>query len=102
MSGSQTERLLLSTAELRELCGYRNHGPQIRWLIANSIPYFVDVCGRPRVLRRVIEQRLGFLEHGGIPNSSAIPVPANVESRPRPNFQSLVTPALRTKGCRGS
>lgn len=102
VSNSHAEPLLLSIAELRELSGYRNHGAQVRWLAANSIPYFLDSCGRPRVLRRAIEQRLGFRENGGDSDLSTMPAHANIESRPRPNFTSLLSPTLRTKGYRGS
>lgn len=102
MSNSHADSLLLSIAELRELSGYRNHGAQVRWLAANLIPYFLDSCGRPRVLRRAIEQRLGFRENGGDSDLSTMPAHANIESRPRPNFTSLLSPTLRTKGYRGS
>lgn len=102
LSNSHADSLLLSIAELRELSGYRNHGAQVRWLAANLIPYFLDSCGRPRVLRRAIEQRLGFRENGGDSDLSTMPAHANIESRPRPNFTSLLSPTLRTKRYRGS
>ena len=102
LSKSHADSLLLSLAELRELSGYRNHGAQVRWLAANLIPYFLDSCGRPRVLRRAIEQRLGFRENGGDSDLSTMPAHANIESRPRPNFTSLLSPTLRTKRYRGS
>ena len=102
MSNSHAQPLLLSIAELRELSGYRNHSLQIRWLFANSIPYFVDSAGRPRVLRRVIEQRLGYRENGTDSDGSAISTPVEVVSRPRPNFSSLLDAMPRTKARHGS
>ena len=102
MSNSHAQPLLLSIAELRELSGYRNHALQNRWLGANSIPYFVDSAGRPRVLRRVIEQRLGYRENGSDSEGSAISAPVEVASRPRPNFNSLLGATPRTKARHGS
>ena len=102
MSISRTASLLLATDELRDLSGYRNHALQIRWLIANSIPYFLDSSGRPRVLRRTIEQRLGFSEDGNNSVTYATSTPGEVISRPRPNFNSLRTATPRTKARHGS
>ncbi len=101
MSNNHTALLLLSINELRELTGYRNHRSQVTWLQANSIPCFVDSCGRPRVSRRVIEQRLGVHEEGSNSDSSSSVLHANPEPRARPNFACLLAPAMRTRGHRG-
>ena len=102
MSSSPTQPLLLSAAELHELSGYRNHNPQVRWLIANAIPYFVDSCGRPRVLRRAIEQRLGFRERADGGEASAMTASLEHKLRPRPNFTSLLASTPHVKARRGS
>ena len=102
MTISRAASLLLATDELRDLSGYRNHALQVRWLVANSIPHFLDSSGRPRVLRRTIEQRLGFSEDGNNTVTSATSTPREVASRARPNFTSLLDATPRNKAWHGS
>ena len=102
MSISHVASLLLAPDELRDLSGYRNHALQVGWLVANTIPYFLDSSGRPRVLRRTIEQRLGFTEDASYSVASAISTPVDAAPRPRPNFNSLLAATPHTKARNGS
>ena len=58
------ESFLLSIDELRDLTGYRAHHGQTTWLQSNGIAYRLDRCGRPKVLRAVVQQVLGLSAQG--------------------------------------
>lgn len=58
--------MLLSQLELIELSGYQKPSAQIRWLRSQGISYLVGGDGLPKVLRSVVEARLG-----GAPTSIA-------------------------------
>lgn len=50
---------LLTPDELRELTGYKRGADQMRWLRDNRWPFVVGGDGLPKVLRAVVETRLG-------------------------------------------
>lgn len=55
----EDSRLFLTPAELHELSGYKAHRTQCRWLELNQFRFLMDRCGRPKVLRSVLDARLG-------------------------------------------
>lgn len=83
----EINRLCLTTAELRELSGYKAHRAQCRWLAANGLRYFLDRCGRPKVLRALIDARLGVDDPSAQIEDADF---SSVEARAvRPNFSAL-------------
>lgn len=50
---------LLTTEEVADLSGYQKPSAQARWLKQNNFPFVVGGDGRPKVLRQVVETRLG-------------------------------------------
>lgn len=55
--------MFLNTSELTDLTGLKLPAYQRRWLIKNGYSFDVDNNGRPRVLRKYVERRLGYVEH---------------------------------------
>ncbi|MNW13845.1 hypothetical protein D3C71_2118980 [compost metagenome] len=51
--------LVLTAVELAELSGYRKPSAQARWLERNRFPFVMGGDGQPKVLRQVVEIRLG-------------------------------------------
>jgi hypothetical protein len=51
--------MLLTKVEVSDLTGYARPATQSRWLRENSIPFILGGDGHPKVLRQVIETRLG-------------------------------------------
>lgn len=51
--------LLLTADEVAELSGYQKPSAQARWLRQNDFPFVMGGDGRPKVLRQVVETRLG-------------------------------------------
>ena len=89
----ESSLLCLTPAEVRELSGYKAHRAQRCWLEANHLRYVLDRCGRPKVLRSVIDARLGAAD--GSPQSPH-PALSNVgEPAVRPNFSVLSTACAR-------
>lgn len=50
---------LLTIKELEDLSGYSKPSAQARWLEQNGLPFLIGGDGRLKVLRQVVEQRLG-------------------------------------------
>ncbi|WP_423359656.1 DUF4224 domain-containing protein [Pseudomonas citronellolis] len=50
---------LLTAEEVADLSGYSKPSAQARWLKSNGFPFVIGGDGRPKVLRQVVEQRLG-------------------------------------------
>ena len=96
MSDEDTPTYLLTSAEVRLLTGRVKHRTQIDWLMINNIPFLLDASGRPKVLRKFIEERLsGDAVPSGLlllPNAS----PKRVAIRP--NFAALEVHALKRRG----
>lgn len=51
--------MFLTETELRDLTGLKRPAAQFAWLRANGWPVERDAAGRPRVLRAVVEARMG-------------------------------------------
>lgn len=51
--------LLLNADEVADLSGYQKPSAQARWLKQNDFPFVIGGDGRPKVLRQVVEARLG-------------------------------------------
>jgi hypothetical protein len=66
--------MFLSDDELHDLTGLRRPGAQLAWLRSNGWPVVADAKGRPRLLRAVVESRMG-----------AVPV----QSQAAPNWEAL-------------
>lgn len=89
----ESSLLCLTPAEVRELSGYKTHRAQCCWLDANHLRYVLDRCGRPKVLRSLIEARLGAADASA---QSLHPAPAIAgEPAVRPNFSVLSTAGTR-------
>ena len=54
-----TETMFLTREEIAELTDYKRSADQIRCLRDHGYRFDVGASGRPKVLRSVIEQRLG-------------------------------------------
>ena len=54
--------MLLTTAELSDLTGYRRNADQVRWLKDHGWPFEVGGDRRPKVLRAYAERRLGGVD----------------------------------------
>ena len=54
------ESLLLTPAEVADLTGYVKPSAQTRWLSETGIPFLVGGDGKPKVLRRLVMERLGY------------------------------------------
>lgn len=50
---------LLTSDEVMDLSGYSKPSAQNRWLEQNGLPFLIGGDGRPKVLRNVVERRLG-------------------------------------------
>ncbi len=50
---------LLNIEKLEQLSGHSKPSAQARWLKSNGFPFVIGGDGRPKVLRQVVEQRLG-------------------------------------------
>lgn len=50
---------LLTSDEVADLSGYRKPSAQVRWIQQNGLPFLIGGDGRPKVLRDVVERRLG-------------------------------------------
>ncbi|WP_345890294.1 DUF4224 domain-containing protein [Pseudomonas sp. PDNC002] len=50
---------MLTAIELVELSGYRKPSAQARWLERNCFPFVMGGDGHPKVLRQVVNDRLG-------------------------------------------
>lgn len=59
LQGSIMASFLLTSEELEVLSGYRKPTAQSRWLKQNDFPFVLGGDGRPKVLRQVVEARLG-------------------------------------------
>ena len=62
--------MFLTEDELRELTGRERPSAQTRWLTAQRWPFALDSSGRPKVLRSVVETKLGG--HATIPREPAL------------------------------
>lgn len=85
----ESNRLCLTSEELRELSGYKAHRAQCCWLEANDLRYVLDRCGRPKVLRSVIDARLGATDLS--PQNRLAISSSEEERRVRPDFSALST-----------
>lgn len=63
--------MIITTAQLEELTGYKRHGDQRRWLDRNGIPYRVRPDGMPVLTWNVFDQALLTRRQRG-PNLTAI------------------------------
>jgi hypothetical protein len=52
-------RLLLTSEEVADLSGHQKPSAQARWLKQNDFPFVTGGDGHPKVLRLVVETRLG-------------------------------------------
>ena len=89
----EVSRLCLTSAELRELSGYKAHRAQCLWLETNQFRFVVDRCGHPKVLRSVINARLGSADTSESTNPSVHSIVA--ERHVRPDFSALSSAHLR-------
>jgi hypothetical protein len=51
--------MFLTEEEVRELTGLVRPAAQVRWLKEHSYPFEVNAKGHPKVLKSVVEKRLG-------------------------------------------
>lgn len=51
--------MFLSKDELRDLTGYQKPSLQKRWLTDRAWPYEENAAGYPKVLRSIVEKRMG-------------------------------------------
>lgn len=58
--GVQESKMLLTPEELEQLTGYQKSSAQARWLTRERLPFVKGGDGKMKVLRQVIEQRLGL------------------------------------------
>jgi hypothetical protein len=80
----KSSQLCLSPLELRELSGYTVHRAQCHWLETNQFRFVIDRCGRPKVLRAVVEARLGAI--AVVEDLGPTPEPALSTYSVRPDF----------------
>lgn len=52
--------MFLTSEELEQLTGYQKASAQARWLTRERLPFVRGGDGKLKVLRQVIEQRLGL------------------------------------------
>ena len=52
--------MFLKREELIDLTGYVRPRAQTKWLTTNGYKYEIAADGRPRVLKNVVEKKLGF------------------------------------------
>lgn len=55
----------LTAAEMEELTDLQQPAAQIRWLAARSWPFEISATGRVKVLRAVMERKLGIVTLAG-------------------------------------
>ena len=51
--------MFLSATELADLTGYVRPSAQVRWLQEKGWPFTIGGDGQPKVLRRLVEEKLG-------------------------------------------
>lgn len=54
--------MLLNKNELIDLTGYFRPKAQTKWLTTNGYKYEIAADGRPRVLKSVVEKKLGVFQ----------------------------------------
>lgn len=52
--------MFLTAEELRDLTGYQKPAMQKKWLAARAWAYEVNAAGHPKVLRALVEKRMGI------------------------------------------
>ena len=70
--------MFLTAEEIADLTGIKRPSAQVLWLRSNGWPVEVDVAGRPKLLRAVVEARMGAvpLHQQAAPNWDALGGPA--------------------------
>lgn len=66
--------MFLTADEVADLTGLKRPTAQASWLRANGWPVEVDAAGRPKVLRAVVEARMGAM---------------STEAKERPRWEAL-------------
>lgn len=51
--------MFLTSDDIEELTGYKNHAKQISWLARNGIKFLISGDGKPKVLQSQIELLIG-------------------------------------------
>lgn len=51
--------MFLTAEEVADLTGLKRPGAQVQWLRVNGWPVETDASGRPKLLRSVVEARMG-------------------------------------------
>lgn len=65
--------MFLTADEVEDLTGLKRPSAQAHWLRANGWPVETDAAGRPKVLRSVVEARMGaVMSQPTAPNWEAI------------------------------